>query len=81
MHPVEVPSLSPKLHWLCDQHSRERGGQLIFQTKRYQMCDLVKKNFFLATAGALLSGARDGGGGRSSGLKTPDKCVVIKHNH
>lgn len=46
MCPMEVPSLSPKLHWLCDQHSQERGGQLIFQTKRYQMCDLVKKKHF-----------------------------------
>lgn len=44
MRPMEVPSLSPALYWLCNQHSQERGGQLIFQTKRYQMCDLVKKN-------------------------------------
>lgn len=71
MSPRAISSLSPKPHWLCDRHSRERGGQLIFQTKRYQMCDLVKKNFFSGNGLSSAHRRAEWGRGLFQWLKNP----------
>lgn len=65
----------------CVTSIHKKGeGNSFFKQNGIRCVIWLKKNIS-GNGWSSARGSAVGGGDRSSGLKTPDKCVVIKHNH